>query len=179
MLGLMIFVPIIYIAIAWAIIKRLPSKKAKWIAAVIFILIPTWDEIGGRVYFKYLCEAESGVHVYKTIELPADYWQANGEAKFITIKGLADKAMLGDRYDFSSEFQEKYSQMFRITKHAEVVTNNQTKETLGRYVSFIYFGGWMVNHSGAHVSGTGCPATKDYNYRAFLKQVFKPVSIRN
>jgi len=178
MLGLMIFVPIIYIAIAWAIVKRLPNKKAKWIVAIVFILIPTWDEIAGRIYFKYLCEAESGVHVYRTVELPPEYWETNGEAKFITKNGLADVALLGDKYDFSSEFQENYSQVFRIKRHAEIVTNKQTNENLGRYVRFIYFGGWVVNHTGAHVSGAGCPAIKDYNYRGFLKQIFTPRSTK-
>lgn len=87
--------------------------------------------------------------------------------------------MLGDRYGFLSEFQENYSQIFRIKRHVETVTDKQTNETLGRYVRFIYFGGWVVNHSGAHVSGTGCPAIKDYNYRGFLKQVFKPALMKS
>lgn len=171
---------LVYLGIAWLVIKRLPNKKAKWIAVAIFILIPTWDEILGRVYFKSLCETESGMKIYKTVELPAEYWNANGEPKFITRDGLADKAMLGDRYDFTSEFQENYSQTFRIKRHAEVVTNKQTKEILGRYVRFTYFGGWVANHLVAHVGAkSGCPSLKEYDYRGFLKRVFNSASTKN
>jgi len=180
MIGLTVLAVLIgYVITAWVVIKRLPNKKAKWIALAIFILIPTWDEILGRTYFKYLCETESGMKVYKTVELPTEYWKANGEPKFITWDGLADKTMLGDRYDFPSEFEEKYSQTFRIKRHAEVVASKQTKEIVGQYIRFIYFGGWVVNHSSVHVSGTGCPSIEEYNYRGFLKQVFKPVSNRS
>lgn len=71
MIGLMILgALVVYITAAWFIIKRLPSKKAKWIAVVAFVLIPTWDEIAGRAYFKYLCATEAGVKVYQTVELP-------------------------------------------------------------------------------------------------------------
>lgn len=180
MIALMVFTALlVYLGIAWVVIKRLPGKKAKWIALAVFILIPTWDEIAGRIYFKSLCDAESGMKFYKTVELPAEYWNANGEPKFITWDGLADKAVLGDRYDFPSEFQENYSQTFRVTRHAAVVTNKQTKEVLARYVSFTYFGGWVANHFSVHVSGAGCPSLDKYNYRSFLKQVFKPASTKN
>ncbi len=180
MIALMLLTALlVYLGIVWLVIKRLPSKKAKWIAVAVFVLIPTWDEILGRIYFKSLCETESGTKIYKTVELPAEYWDANGEPKFITWDGLADKGILGDRYDFSSEFQEKYSQTFRIRRHAEVISDKQTREALGRYIRFIYFGGWIANHFSVHVSGTGCPSLKDYNYRGFLKQVFKTNLVRN
>ncbi len=125
MLGLMIFVPIIYVAIAWAIVKRLPNKKAKWIVGVIFVLMPTRDDIAGRIYIKYLCETESGVYVYRTVELPADYWDADGKAKFITADGRADPTMLGDRYAFDWRVQELYSDIFRIKRSARIVTDKK------------------------------------------------------
>lgn len=180
MIGLFILGTLfLYLAFAVWIVKRQKTKRARWIAVAIFMLIPTWDEIVGRIYFVYLCETQSGIHVYKTVELPMEFWDANGEPRFITRDGLADGVMLSNRYDFSSEFHENYSRTFRIKRHAEVVTNQHTKELLGRYVRFIYFGGWVVNHTGAHVSGMGCPTIEEYNYRNYLKQVFRPVSARN
>src|SRR4030067_1247030 len=136
MIALMVLAALlVYLVVAWVTIKWLPTKKAKWIAVAVFILIPTWDEILGRIYFKSLCETESGMRIYQTVELPAEYWNANGEPKFITRDELAEETMFGDRYDFPSEFQENYSQTFRIKRYAEVVINKQTKEVLGRYVS--------------------------------------------
>lgn len=180
MIALMILVAlIVYVAVAWLIIKRLPSKKAKWIAVAVFILIPTWDEILGRIYFKSLCETESGMKIYKTVELPAEYWNAKGEPKFIDQRGIPDETMLGNRYTFSWETDENYSRVFRIKKSERIVTETHSHDPIGRYTSFIYFGGWVANNSVAHVVGTGCPSLKEYDYRGFLKQIFKPVTAKN
>jgi len=170
---------VIYVGIAWLVTKLLPSNKAKWIAVSVFILIPTWDEILGRVYFKYLCVTESGRKIYKTVELPAKYWNANGEPKFIDQRGIPDEAMLGNRYTFSWETEENYSRMFRIKKSERIVAETHSNDPIGRYTSFIYFGGWVANNSVAHVVGTGCPSLNEYDYRGFLKQIFKPVTANN
>lgn len=180
MIALMILTAlIVYIAVAWLVIKRLPSKKSKWIAAVVFVLIPTWDEILGRTYFKYLCETESGMKVYKTIELPAEYWNSNGAPKFIDQSGRPGEAMLGNRYTFSWETDENYSRIFRIKKSERIVKETHSEEAVGRYTSFVFFGGWVANNSFTHVVGTGCPSLKEYDYRAFLKRIFKPVTAEN
>jgi hypothetical protein len=69
MVGLIfLFVLILYVGIAWLIVKALPSKKAKYIVIAAFALIPTWDVAPGWLYFWYLCETEGGVKVYKSVE---------------------------------------------------------------------------------------------------------------
>lgn len=37
------------------------------------------DEIAGRIYLSHLCATEAGVKVYKTVELPAEYWDERGK----------------------------------------------------------------------------------------------------
>lgn len=173
MIALMILAAlIVYVAVAWLVIKRLPNKKAKWIAVAVFILIPTWDEILGRIYFKSLCETESGVKVYKLVELPGEYWFPDGKPKFIKANGDPDEAMLSDRVGFSNEFQEKYSTYFRIKRDARVVSERSTGQVLGEYVRFIYFGGWLMNHTSVHVGGIGCPTPEMNDYGGMVKQVF-------
>lgn len=174
MIALMVFTALlVYLGIAWLVIKRLPSKKAKWIAVAVFVLIPTWDEIAGRIYFKSLCEAESGIKVYKVVELPGEYWHSDGRPKFIMANGDPDEAMLSDRVGFSNEFQEKYSAYFRIKRHARVVSERSTGQVLGKYIRFIYFGGWFKNHTSAHVGGIGCPSPEENDYGGMVKQIFK------
>ncbi|MEO1766545.1 hypothetical protein [Thiobacter aerophilum] len=178
---------VIYLAITFAvtvlIVRRFSGRRAKVIAAIIsvlvFFLIPMWDVIVGKIYFQYLCEAESGVRVYKTVELGPEYWFPDGRPRFITADGLADKTLLGQRYEFSEEWQENHSEIFHIKRHAHVVTDKQTQQILGRYISFIHFGGWLANSTGLQIRGTGCPSLQEYDYRGFLKQVFKPLSTRN
>src|SRR4030067_3518574 len=87
MIALMVLAALlVYLVVAWVTIKWLPSKKAKWIAVAVFVLIPTWDEILGRIYFKYLCETQGGIKVYKVVELPGEYWAADGMPKFYDDK---------------------------------------------------------------------------------------------
>lgn len=178
---------VIYLAVSigvtvW-VTRRFSGHRAKVTAAVItvlvFLLIPTWDVIAGKIYLQYLCEAESGVRVYKTVELGPEYWFSDGQPKFITSKGLADHEMLGDRYEFSSKSQEDYSLFFHIKKNAEIVSEKQTGAILAEYIRFVHFGGWLANSTGLHIRGTGCPTIEQYDYRDFLKQIFKPVTARN
>lgn len=180
MIALMVFTALlVYLGIAWVVIKRLPSKKAKWIAVAIFILIPTWDEILGRIYFKSLCETESGVKIYNVVESPGEYWLPDGKPKFIKSNGDPDEAMLSDQIGFSNEFQEKYSAYFRIKRHARVASERSTGQVLGEYVRFIYFGGWLKNHTSAHVSGIGCPPPEGNSYGVMVKQILKqPTAIK-
>ena len=72
--------------IAVKVSKRFISGRTRFAAGVgIFLLVfavPFADEIVGRVYLNYLCASQAGVKVYKTVELPGEYWNANGEPKF-------------------------------------------------------------------------------------------------
>ncbi len=173
MLGLMIFVPIVYIAIAWAILKRLPNKKAKWIAAAVFVLIPTWDEITGRIYFQYLCEAEGGSKIYKTVELPKEYFNQQGKADLKLSKKQGAFLEIADRY-VTSHSGQTVSKTFRIDKTTITVKDTVTNAVLASNTYFLHFGGWVINNTGAQVRGTSCPQGTDEYYNRFYSSIFKP-----
>ena len=73
MIGLLFFVVLFaYIFLAKFIINKTyaiyKTKKAKYIALAIMILIPTWDVILGFPIYAYLCVFESGTKIYKTVD---------------------------------------------------------------------------------------------------------------
>ena len=73
MIGLLMIITIvIYILISIFIIqmvyKKFNTKKSKYIATVIMILIPTWDVIIGYPIYKLLCWNSAGIHIYKTVD---------------------------------------------------------------------------------------------------------------
>lgn len=49
------------------------------LCVAIFVLIPTWDVIPGRLYFQHLCEKEAGIKVFKTVEVDKSYLTPNGQ----------------------------------------------------------------------------------------------------
>lgn len=52
-----------YCLIAIIVIIFTPTSKAKLVALLVFILIPTWDIIPKRLYFYSLCGVSSGLEV--------------------------------------------------------------------------------------------------------------------
>jgi hypothetical protein len=177
MIGLFILgVLILYLVFAVWIVKRQKTKRARWITIVILVLIPTWDEIVGRAYFSYLCATEAGMKIYSSVQLPQEFWTEGGQLRFVDREALIRN--LGYRFEFSVEFDEHYSPISRIKRHAHTIIDKKANEMLGRYVRFIYFGGWVINHTGMHVSGNGCPTVTEYDFSEFIHKVFMPASVR-
>lgn len=58
----------LYLVVAVMVIRAVPGQRAKIIATIVVILIPTADAMLGRLYLKYLCETEGGAKVYRVIE---------------------------------------------------------------------------------------------------------------
>lgn len=147
-----------YVAYRLGRIPRKGSRKAlvASLVVLIFILIPTWDVLLGRWYFRHLCETEAGIKVYRQVELPAEYWDAEGRPRFIKENGDVDKEMLKDWLDFDLR-QRQLSDTFRIQALDFIVIDKSSQKPIGQYTSLGYFGGWFVNSTGLHVSGTSCP----------------------
>jgi hypothetical protein len=63
---------VIYILIGRFIViktyEKFQTKKSRYIALAIVLLIPTWDIIIGYPIYKYLCMTQAGVHIYKTVD---------------------------------------------------------------------------------------------------------------
>lgn len=58
----------LYFFIAYKIIKATNTKRTKLLAIVILILIPTADEVVGRIYLQHLCTTEGGLKVYRVVQ---------------------------------------------------------------------------------------------------------------
>lgn len=200
MIALMILTAlIVYVGIALLVIKRLPSKKAKWIAIAVFVLIPTWDEIAGRLYFYVLCASEGGQKIYKTIEIGKEYygptaknaklpdgiqWEV-GKVYTIHVEGdhptvkrsvrfVPDPDKLKDRYEIAVAKNDSL-RILGVQRRHSYVKVKRTGELLGEATSFLYWGGWIANSSGLHITATECPTkptNPDYVHSPFLEKLF-------
>ncbi len=69
----------LYILLAWLAVylvkKYTGSTIAKYLTVAVFILIPSWDILPGRLYFHRLCEKEAGIRVFKTVEVDKNLLQ--------------------------------------------------------------------------------------------------------
>ncbi len=175
MLGLIILSVIVcYVLFAHFMIKRLSSKRVKYIALAIFILIPTWDVIIGRIYFNWLCMSEGGISVYKTVELGKEYWNKEGNPIFFTEKGdLIEESLPGFKVDAESDTH--YSHILRIHKRSLKVIERSSGRLLGERIRFAYFGGWLKNNMGIHVSAKSCPPYDEVSMNKLINEIFSPV----
>jgi hypothetical protein len=179
MIGLTVLAVLIgYVITAWVVIKRLPNKKAKWIALAIFILIPTWDEILGRIYFKHLCETEGGGQTFKTVEVGKEFFLKPGEIDMGTAGRLPAKGGELNIKKIEGNFpvirkSTEISKILKIKKSEISITEKATGNVLAKHTNFGYFGGWVARHSVAHVTGIRCSLPDD-SYRQFYAATFKP-----
>lgn len=154
-----------------------PKRKkaiAGFIAALIVILIPTWDEIAGRLYFHYLCATEGGAKVHKQVKLPAEYWNADGTPIFLDVRGNRVRSKLDEDYDvFKRTGEQQVSQLFRIKRYGYTVSDRHTNVLLGTLAFYFYFGGWLQNATSTNVMGIHCPDEQDVEAR-FLRAIFVP-----
>lgn len=74
---------LVYLAIAYWVVRSIKARHFKWLALAFFVLLPTADAVVGRVYLKYLCAKEGGLKVYRVAEkvegfmeegATTDYW---------------------------------------------------------------------------------------------------------
>lgn len=150
---ILILLPVsIWIAVKVA--KRYNQRGAKLAGGLgVFLLVfflPFTDEIAGRIYFDHLCATEAGVKAYKTVELPAEYWDAQGVAKFYRNFD----SLLGETY--SSKYKSgTYSTLFHIDNAGYAYVNRQSGQILGEAVDFRYWGGWIKRNFSSK-SATSC-----------------------
>ena len=151
--------------IAFKVARRFKQKNATIAVGLgVFVLLffaPFADEIVGRIYFSHLCATKAGVKVYQTVELPAEYWDGEGRAKYLKPNGDLDKAILGDRFS-EPAVKNSYSNVFGIDEYRHQVVNNGT--TLGEVINFMHWGGWISRNLNPHPSATDC---KSFHGRQF------------
>lgn len=157
MVGLIVLVIIItYFSIALFFIYKVKGLKKKVFVSLIFILIPTADDIVGHVYFSYLCNTQAGQFVYKRVEVGDEYLLRPGEIDksrrgespdgFAIAKGgEINKEKLRERYDFPFSKKETFSKIFHIYKRERIISDKINNNILSKSTSFLYGGGWVVN----------------------------------
>lgn len=125
-----------------------------WTVGLVMLLIPAWDIPIGMVYFKNLCGSQAGMHVYETVKLDDKYLYKPGEINksrldkngdyAVARDGEINREALAQRYDFSFSKLSVYSDLFHISKRERVIKDMERDKILGKSVSFIYSGGWLL-----------------------------------
>jgi hypothetical protein len=145
------------------------------IGVVVFLLIPTWDEILGRIYLRHLCATKAGVKVYKTVELPAKYWDESGEPRFFNQSGYLDHDFWVKELDESGGRVERYSSIFSIDKDTSPVKERLGQKSLAEVTTFRFWGGWIRRKlSPDNVANSCAFISKPEFSRDFYGQLFKP-----
>lgn len=142
------------------------------ICVAIFVLIPTWDIIPGRLYFQHLCEREAGIKVLRIVEIEKAYFRSDGQP---------DREKLAGRYVGHLKANKDFSRLFHISKFEEAIEDKQTGEVLGTATSFSYFGGWVNAFLFPHGPPNNCPAGENGTglsvYAVLWREVMKPKSV--
>lgn len=161
---------------AFVVAKRFASGGAKvatgiGILALAFLVL-FGDELAGRAYLNYLCASEAGVKVYQTVELPAEYWDKEGKAKFYDEKN-------GNFYlskEYPSEWRiENHSSLLHVDKRVSALRDQTKKKTYAEEVSFMYWGGWIRRNLSPNNSAVSCGNDLE-QFRSFMRQAFKPAN---
>lgn len=182
MIGLSILLAVVaYVWLARFVTKRITNRTAKYAVVVLFILIPTWDIIPGKLYLNYLCENEAGVKVYKTVELPAEYWDKKGRPRFYVnqydhnkVRYIFPDKQMVDASQFEYTWVTKpYSKFLHIDKDVLQLTEREKATTLGEYFLFRYWGGWLARNFSPHNSASSCEV-KDLD--SWPLNIFKPAT---
>lgn len=156
---ILILLPIaIWVAVKAA--KRFDRRSAKIaVGLLVFLLlffVPFADEIAGRIYLNRLCATEAGVKVYKTVELPAEYWDEGGGPKFLNPRGVLVRSVLGDRFEWRTVSEPYINWVIRIDKKRWFLQDNQSKQDLGEKITFVRYFGWLNQFSPAPNVGESC-----------------------
>jgi hypothetical protein len=161
----------IWIAVKAA--KRFVRRSAKFaVGLLVFSLIfflPFGDEITGRIYLDYLCATKAGVSVYRTIELPAEYWDEQGRPKFYDEK-TGNFNLKAYRIEYKSGV---YSSFFHIENAGYKRVDGRFSQVLGEVTDFRYWGGWMRRNLSPHNTATRCSGGIERSNN-LIKQMFKP-----
>lgn len=188
MIGISIIVLIVlYLFVSFKGVEYVYDKSQKKryavLATLFFILLPTWDVIIGKIYFNYLCKMQSGLKVYKSVDVDGFLTKnsiAIGDSSFYKNIGLRyiegtnsgwkgketqylDLTDANQTIQFIKEPQSKYVFIYNekskpikwlpIVKNRALVKDRITDEILGEDIGFDYFGAWIGIVANHLVSG--------------------------
>lgn len=156
-----------YIWVVAAFFKRVGPYWAKALVVVAALLLPTADTVYGRMKLKQMCEAESGLHVYRVIEnaegfdypimTPNDEWITKYGYHFIEGEELSGKRSRVSLQPNGKIVREK--EVTPIAKYVFELDKGDVRDTfqriesrlvardsgevLARVVNMSYAGGWF------------------------------------
>lgn len=176
-LSLWILVPLVLLivgaVVVWVAVSRTKTARRKLAAGLVttlvVVLIPTWDEIAGRAYFRYLCDANGGTRIYKRVTLAADY----RGIQFPSAPWLYKKLPLATSYPYGVESIEDVPGPARIYYVRETVRDSRTGEILATATNYFYRGGWFENAVSLQGAGGGsCGVDAEY-FKKLLEATFE------
>ena len=143
---------------------------------LILLILPIADEIAGRIYFNHLCETEAGVKVYKTIELPAKYWDDEGKPTFYKGANNNDVPSYAfEKLGIEITAKRNHSQRwFHVNQSGTIYISKKTGLKLSEVVRFGYGEGWIVREMTPHNSSITCGIADSYD--DLIRQQFIPAS---
>ena len=176
--------------IAVKVAKRFERRSTKIaVGLLVFLLVffvPLGDEITGRIYLSYLCATEAGAKVYKTIELPAEYWDEQGKPKFLAPNGFVDMKLLPNRFGWHNIDEPYLDLVIKIEKRRSQFVDKTTQNVLGEKITYMRHFGWINHFSPAPNIGMSCrdlggEFNRDELFRkereqdqTFFQSIFKP-----
>jgi hypothetical protein len=165
-LGLIAYVVLAKFIVS-AIGKYTKSKAAKYVSIEVFVLIPTWDIVPGRLYFSHLCEREGGIKVFKTVELDKAYFLPNGQPD-------QTKLSMSDNFAMVRMDDRGYSPIFHIARFESALHDKQNDEVLGVDVHLAHYGGWLNAYLFPQGPPTRCAGYSPY--RDVWTEIIRPKS---
>lgn len=188
---ILILLPVsIWVAIKLA--KRFKQRSTKLAGGVgiflLLFLLPFGDEIAGRIYLSHLCATEAGVKVYKTVELPAEYWEADGKPRYLAANGFVDMKLLPNRFEWHNVDEPYVDSVIKIEKWRWELVDKETQNVLGEKITYMRRFGWINRFSPAPNIGESCrdlggESNRDELSRRereqeqkFFREILKPVA---
>jgi hypothetical protein len=109
------------------------------------------------------------VKVYRTIELPAEYWDEDGKSLFYDGNALPDKEYVNA--GVKAKAVEKL-EAFGIQKFGTVFEDEINDQKISEVVGFCYWRGWLVRNFSPHNTAISCGGGKAYG--ELVEKQFKP-----
>jgi hypothetical protein len=116
-----------------------------------------------------VCDQQGGQKIFKTVELPEEYFRKPGEPDPSRQEGPngIGKAKGGELkterlyqlYDYK-ETRGVVSSVFHTDMHESLIVVKQTGERMGTATSILHYGGWVQNMISQHTSPAECPSVQ-------------------
>lgn len=186
-LWLLVIFALIAVWISAKAAKRFERRSTRLaMRLLVFLLVffvPFGDEIAGRIYLGHLCATEAGVKVYKTVELPAEYWTEQGKPRYLAANGFVDLKLLPNRFGWHNIDEPYIDSVIRIRKRRWQFLDKEAQTVLGERITYMRLLGWINRFSPAPNIGEGCRYLGGQKERdeeqKFFSDIFKPeTSIR-